>query len=184
MRASRRRGRPANRVHPPVVGRLHPPLRNGLPMRIQGRRRRQTRPRSNTRRAVPPVRRPMSPPRAARQSRSPIGRATCMYRPTPAVAGLAEPVASHLRAASSSSEYSATSPAMIPASRHQRTHSDTARSSMSASFKVYTGRQAGSIGHPRYFFASGFQFWMSVIGATASSSTMLMRNRPSDEPAY
>ena len=43
-------------------------------------------------------------PRAARRLRSPIGRATSTCRPTPAVAGRAEPAVSHLRAASSSSE--------------------------------------------------------------------------------
>jgi hypothetical protein len=47
---------------------------------------------------------PVASPRAARQSRSPIRRAISGYQPTPAVAGRAEPVASHLRAASSSSE--------------------------------------------------------------------------------
>ena len=42
--------------------------------------------------------------RAARQSRSLIGRATSTYQPTPAATGRAEPTASHRRAASSSPE--------------------------------------------------------------------------------
>ena len=55
-------------IHP-VVGRMRPALRNGLPMRTQGRYRPQTRLRSNTRHAGPPVRRSMSPNVVAADSR-------------------------------------------------------------------------------------------------------------------
>ena len=36
----------------------------------------------------------------------------------------------------------------------------------------------------RYFFASGFQFVSSVIGTSALSSSVLMRNRPSGATSY
>ena len=37
---------------------------------------------------------------------------------------------------------------------------------------------------PRYFFATGFQFISSVIGAVALSSSLLMRKRPSRATSY
>ena len=45
--------------------------------------------------------------------------------------------------------------------------------------QIYTVRPHRTYAARSYFFASGFQFWISVIGAVASSSTVLMRKRPS-----
>jgi hypothetical protein len=45
--------------------------------------------------------------------------------------------------------------------------------------------QAGPILRERYFFTSGCQFWMSVMGTAVDSSIVwFIRNRPSRETAY
>jgi hypothetical protein len=44
--------------------------------------------------------------------------------------------------------------------------------------------QATGLSDRNYFFASGCQFWIRVIGASAPSSSVLIRKRPSGETTY
>jgi hypothetical protein len=113
---------------------------------------------------------PVALPRAARQSRSPIRRATSTYRLTPVVAGRAEPVTSHFRAASSSPENQGTH-------RHRTGTAGVGRRVLTCD-KHATIRPCG----PACFQRSAYSLPVSCTPSSRGTRSAPMTSRPAPRP--